>query len=117
MAGSDLARRDRRREWPNLPDRGTDNPRSEEELGTVYAERWQRTWRRYLGGYRRGKKERWAFPVKALVRHPKYGEIQVPGASKYAAILCAAEQWGCKFLDIHDAEVWAIPETEKNEPV
>ncbi len=113
MDGNDRDRRNRRREWLGLPDR----PLSEEELDAFYAERQRRTWQRYLEGYRRDRKERWAFPVKVLVRHPEYGEIQVPGASKFAAILCAAESWRCKFLDIHDAEVWAIPETEKNEPV
>lgn len=113
MAGNDLARRNRRRESLDLPERETDKPLSEEELDAIYAERQRRTWQRYLEGYRRGKKERWAFPVKVLVRHPQYGEVQVPGASPYAAILCAAEQLGCKFLDLHDAEVVAIPTTEK----
>ena len=63
MAGNDLARRNRRRESLDLPERETDKPLSEEELDAIYAERQKRTWQRYLEGYRRGKKERWAFPV------------------------------------------------------
>lgn len=56
----------------------------------------------------RVKRERWRFPVKARVVHPVRGEIIVPAASPFAAILCASEAWGCDFLEIHDAKVWHI---------
>lgn len=57
---------------------------------------------------KRSKRERWDFPKKARVTHPKYGEVIVPAKSRYCAILCAAEIWGCKFEDIHNAQVWAL---------
>lgn len=56
----------------------------------------------------RDRRERWRFPVKARVLHPRFGEVTVPCKSKYAAILCAAETWGCDDLEIRDAEVWAL---------
>ena len=54
------------------------------------------------------RRNRWAFPGKVRVVHPKYGEVIVPGASKFAAILCAAEKWKCDWAEITDAEVWAL---------
>ena len=41
--------------------------------------------------------------------HPKYGAVVVPHRSNYAALLNAAEYWGCEWTDIRDAEVWAVP--------
>jgi hypothetical protein len=54
------------------------------------------------------RKHRWEFPGKVRVVHPKFGEVIVPGASPYAAILCAAEKWGCPWAEITDAKVWAL---------
>lgn len=61
------------------------------------------------------RRNRWAFPGKVRVVHPKYGEVIVPGASKFAAILCAAEKWGCPWAEITDAKVWALEENAKKE--
>ena len=44
MAGSDPARRDRRREWLDLPWREADRRISEEELDAFYTERQRRNW-------------------------------------------------------------------------
>ena len=46
---------------------------------------------------------------RARVVHPKYGAVVVPHRSNYAALLNAAEYWGCEWTDIRDAEVWAVP--------
>lgn len=53
------------------------------------------------------RRNRLAFPGKVRVIHPARGEIVVPGASRFAAILCAAEAWGCDWLEIMDATVTA----------
>lgn len=45
-------------------------------------------------------------PVEARVVHPQYGQVVVPHSSNYAAILNAAEYWGCDWMRILDAEVW-----------
>lgn len=68
---------------------------------------WAITPERLHAAYLRGKKERWAFPHKASVIHPKIGEVIVPCASQFAAVLCACELFHLKFMDIHDAEVWS----------
>ena len=61
------------------------------------------------------RRNRWAFPGKVRVVHPKYGEVIVPGASTFAAILCAAEKWKCDWAEITDAKVWALEESAKKE--
>lgn len=50
---------------------------------------------------------RWRAPSKAKVVHPNYGAVVVPHRSNLAAILNAAAVWGCDWLDIMDAQVWA----------
>ena len=41
--------------------------------------------------------------------HPRFGEVIVPHTSNYAAMLNAAEYWGCDWLEIiDDVEVWAV---------
>lgn len=62
------------------------------------------------------RRNRWAFPGKVRVVHPKYGEVIVPGESPYAAILCAAEKWKCDSAEIMDARVMAVEETKKEQP-
>lgn len=43
--------------------------------------------------------------------HPKYGEVVVPHSSNLAAVMNAAEYWGCDWSSITDAKVWlAEPE-------
>ncbi|MEG2177120.1 MAG: hypothetical protein RRY97_09625 [Oscillibacter sp.] len=62
---------------------------------------------------RRERKQRWGVKGKARVSHPLRGEIVVPCASKFAALLCAAEVWRCNWIDIKDAEVWRAGETDQ----
>lgn len=65
---------------------------TERELEVQAAIRYQENLRQSQEGYRRTRKERWSFPIKVRVRHPLIGEVIVPGASRYAAILCACEK-------------------------
>lgn len=59
----------------------------------------------------REREQRWAAPSCARVEHPKYGRIVVPHYSNFAAVLNAAEYWGCDWVEIINAEVWrAEPE-------
>lgn len=55
---------------------------------------------------KRCRRNRWSASGRARVIHPVYGEAIVPCASKFAAILCAAEVWKCDWAKIMDAEVW-----------
>lgn len=55
----------------------------------------------------RSRRHRWSAPGAARVTHPAHGTVVVPHQSKYAAILCAAEAWGCHWMEVMDAEVWA----------
>ncbi|MGF0006563.1 hypothetical protein ACQRBP_04320 [Eubacteriales bacterium SGI.150] len=54
----------------------------------------------------RSRRARWSAKGAARVIHPSRGTIVVPCGSPYAALLCAAEVWGCDWLDIRDAKVW-----------
>lgn len=63
----------------------------------------------YQQSVRRSREERWRVRGRARVVHPKYGAVVVPHRSNYAALLNAAEYWGCEWTDIRDAEVWAVP--------
>lgn len=59
----------------------------------------------------RSRRERWNAKGRARVVHPIRGTVVVPSASKFAAMLNAAEVWGCSWMDIRGAEVWlASPE-------
>lgn len=82
--------------------------KAEREQEVQAASRYQWGQKRYQDAEKRSYRERWRFPVKVRVRHPLIGEIIVPGASKYAAILCACEKCHLDFLQIHDAEVWTL---------
>lgn len=57
----------------------------------------------------RARIHRWRAPGRARVIHPDHGSIVVPHSSNLAAILNAAEVWGCDWVKILDAEVWAAP--------
>ena len=48
--------------------------------------------------------------AKARVIDQKRGEVIVPCASPFAAILCAAEVWKCDWTEIIHAEVWRYDE-------
>ena len=54
----------------------------------------------------RARIERWRFPAAARVTHPDHGPVVVPCRSKLAAIMCAAEVWGCNWTSLEGAEVW-----------
>ena len=63
----------------------------------------------YQQSVRRAREERWRVRGRARVVHPKYGAVVVPHRSNYAALLNAAEYWGCDWLEIiDDVKVWAV---------
>ena len=57
----------------------------------------------------RARFHRWQAPGRARVEHPAHGSVVVPHASNLAAILNAAEVWGCDWTELRDAKVWAAP--------
>lgn len=65
---------------------------------------------------RRERVHRWQAPGRARVIHPAHGSVVVPHSSNLAALLYAAEVWGCDWTEIRDAEVWAAP-GEKTVPM
>lgn len=59
----------------------------------------------------REREQRWNAPARARIEHPKYGVVVVPHYSNFAAVLNAAEYWGCDWLEIINVQVWrAEPE-------
>lgn len=54
----------------------------------------------------RTRAERWNARGRSRVVHPKYGEVVVPHSSNLAAVMNAAEYWGCDWSSITDAKVW-----------
>lgn len=56
----------------------------------------------------RQNRRRRTFPARARVTHPVHGEIIVPCASPLAAVMCAAEAWGCDWAEVLDSEVTKI---------
>ena len=55
----------------------------------------------------RARFHRWQAPGRARVEHPAHGSVVVPHCSNLAALLNAAEVWGCNWVEILDAQVWA----------
>lgn len=55
----------------------------------------------------RTRLERWQTPGLAKVVHPMRGTVVVPHRSNLAALMNAAEVWGCSWMEIRDAKVWA----------
>ena len=55
---------------------------------------------------------RWNVPGKSKVTHPEHGSVVVPHTSNLAAVMNAAEVWGCDWVKILDAEVWAVDPSE-----
>ena len=47
----------------------------------------------------------------------KYGTVVVPHGSNFAALLNAAEVWGCDWTEIRDAEVWRAGAEDKPVPM
>lgn len=56
---------------------------------------------------KRARETRWNAPGRSKVTHPQYGSVVVPHSSNLCALMNAAEYWGCGWMDIRDAEVWA----------
>lgn len=54
----------------------------------------------------RTRAERWNAPGRSRVVHQKYGAVVVPHSSNLAAVMNAAEYWGCDWSTITDAKVW-----------
>jgi len=54
----------------------------------------------------RSRRERWEPKSLARVTHPAHGSVVVPHRSNLAAILNAAEVWGCDWMEIKDATVY-----------
>ena len=55
----------------------------------------------------RSRLERWEPKALARVTHPDHGSVVVPHRSNLAAVMNAAEVWGCDWLEITNATVYA----------
>lgn len=55
----------------------------------------------------RSREERWNALGRSRVVHQKYGTVVVPHSSNLAALMNAAEYWGCDWTEIRGAQVWA----------
>ena len=55
----------------------------------------------------RTRLESWQTPGLAKVAHPTRGTVVVPHRSNLAALMNAAEVWGCSWMEIRDAKVLA----------
>lgn len=60
----------------------------------------------------RARKMRWTAKGRARVTHPDHGSVIVPHYSNFAAIENAAEFWKVDPIDILDAKVEWVPDTE-----
>lgn len=78
-----------------------------------------RDWSRYdmAGDMSRDRVSRWSFPARAIVIHKARGAVIVPAASGFAALLCAAEVWGCDWTEIRDAKTMLAKENAPVGPV
>lgn len=65
----------------------------------------------------RARRERWRASGCARVVSRKYGTVVVPHGSNFAALLNAAEVWGCDWTEIRDAEVWRADKEERPVPM
>lgn len=65
----------------------------------------------------RARRERWQASGCARVVSRKYGTVVVPHGSNFAALLNAAEVWGCDWTEIRDAEVWRADKGERPVPM
>lgn len=64
-------------------------------------------YRARLSPKERSKLERWEVKTISKVVHHTRGTVVVPHRSNLAALMNAAEVWGCDWTEIRDAEVWA----------
>lgn len=60
----------------------------------------------YQPAAERVREQRWGTPNRARVEHPKFGSVVVPHYSNFAAVLNAAEYWGCDWVEIINTQVW-----------
>lgn len=65
----------------------------------------------------RARRERWQASGCARVVSREYGTVVVPHGSNFAALLNAAEVWGCDWTEIRDAEVWRADKEERPVPM
>lgn len=79
----------------------------------------QRDWGKYdvAGAMSRDRIDRWNARAKAVVTHPERGAVIVPCRSNFAALLCAAEVWGCDWMEIRNATIRAKDENAPVGPV
>lgn len=80
----------------------------------MYGERMERSMSQrptqtYAEMQARSRKQRWEAGGVARVVHPRFGAVVVPHSSNLSALMNAAEVWGCDWMDISDAKVWAAP--------
>ena len=54
----------------------------------------------------RSRRERWDSKSLARVTLPNLGSVVVPHRSNLAAVMNAAEVWGCDWMEITDATVY-----------
>lgn len=74
--------------------------------------RFDREYQARRSAVKRNRIQRWNVPGKSRVTHPDHGSVVVPHASNLSAVMNAAEVWGCDWVKILDAEVWAVDPTE-----
>lgn len=58
------------------------------------------------GALERARAARWNALGRARVEHPERGTVVVPHSSNLAALMNAAEYWGCGWNEIKGARVW-----------
>lgn len=79
----------------------------------MYRERMERPvrtgkeYRARLSPKERTRLECWEVKTLAKVVHPTRGTVVVPHRSNLAALMNAAEVWGCSWMEIRDAKVLA----------
>ena len=62
-------------------------------------------YRARLSTQERARLERWESKATARVIHPVHGTVVVPHHSNLAAVMNAAEVWGCDWTELRDAAV------------
>ncbi len=65
----------------------------------------------------RDLRQRWSAKGRAKVTHPEHGSVVVPHSSNFAALLNAADVWGCDWLEIRDAKVWGVDRSTPTAPI
>lgn len=78
-----------------------------------------RDWGKYdmAGAMSRDRISRWNARARAIVVHPERGAVIVPAGGGFAALKCAAEVWGCDWMEIRGATVRLAKENAPVGPV